>query len=426
MFKTGECGKNMSSEKPEDLIRKYLNNSCTPEERAILESWYNKRSKEIAINKTGEDLHSADFGIKNLIHNDPSSVMSNSNTEIDYDHTQKEIWNAINKQTTINKSQFNVPKRNWYYFSAAASIIFICFIFWFSNFFLAHKQSSISTAQTIQPGSNKAELILADGSIIAIAEKENGIVANQDNSHIVKNGNGQIVYSEAQSNHSSPADDTGQANNKIVYNTLRTPKGGQYQVVLTDGTRVWLNAASSITFPTVFSGLERIVEASGEAYFEVAKNPKKPFKVISKGHVITVLGTHFNLYAYAEDPYVKTTLLEGSVQVSAHNESVIIKPGQQSTYDVNNQKLSTRTINAEGAIAWKEGYFEFNNEDLPTIMKKLSRWYDIDVQYDKTFVNQRFNGSVSRFEDAAKVLKMLEYTGTVHFKINGRRIVVMP
>ncbi|RZK78521.1 MAG: FecR family protein, partial [Pedobacter sp.] len=318
------------------------------------------------------------------------------------------------------------PKRNWYYFSAAASIIFICFIFWFSNFFLAHKQSSIFTAQTIQPGSNKAELILADGSIIAIAEKENGIVANQDNSHIVKNGNGQIVYSEAQSNNSSPADDTGQANAKIVYNTLRTPKGGQYQVVLTDGTRVWLNAASSITFPTVFSGSERIVEASGEAYFEVAKNPKKPFKVISKGHVITVLGTHFNLYAYAEDPYVKTTLLEGSVQVSAHYESVIIKPGQQSTYDVNNQKLSTRTINAEGAIAWKEGYFEFNNEDLPTIMKKLSRWYDIDVQYDKTFVNQRFNGSVSRFEDAAKVLKMLEYTGTVHFKINGRRIVVMP
>ena len=426
MFKTGECGKKMSSEKPEDLIRKYLNNSCTPEERAILESWYNKRSSEIAINKTGEDLHSPEFGSKNLIHNDPSSVMSNGNTEIDYDHTQKEIWNAINKQTTIDRPQLNVSKRNWYYFSAAASIIFIGFIFWFSNFYLKHKQSSISTAQTIQPGSNKAELILADGSIIAIAEKENGIVANQDNSHIVKNGNGQIVYSEAQSNNSSPANNTGQANTKIVYNTLRTPKGGQYQVVLADGTRVWLNAASSITFPTVFSGLERIVEASGEAYFEVAKNAQKPFKVISKGHVITVLGTHFNLYAYADDPYVKTTLLEGSVQVSAHYESVIIKPGQQSTYDVNNQKLSTRTINAEGAIAWKEGYFEFNNEDLPTIMKKLSRWYDIDVQYDKTYVNQRFNGSVSRFEDAAKVLKMLEYTGTVHFKITGRRIVVMP
>ncbi|RZK64813.1 MAG: hypothetical protein EOO85_29210 [Pedobacter sp.] len=123
----------MSSEKPEELIRKYLNNSCTPEERAILESWYNKRSKEIAINKTGEDLHSADFGIKNLIHNDPSSDMSNGNTEIDYDHTQKELWNAIYKQTTIDRPQFNVPKRNWYYFSAAASIIFIGFIFWFSN-----------------------------------------------------------------------------------------------------------------------------------------------------------------------------------------------------------------------------------------------------------------------------------------------------
>jgi len=205
---------------------------------------------------------------------------------------------------------------------------------------------------------------------------------------------------------------------------LETPRGGQYQLALPDGSKVWLNASTRLFFPTVFKPGERKVKLSGEAFFEVKSDPKNPFIVeTSTGALLRVLGTSFNVNAYQEDTHETTTLLTGSLQVTRNQSQALLKPGQQAI--VNTQKVEeVQEVETSYAVAWKEGYFMFNREPIKAVMAKVARWYDVDVVYDGPVTETRFWGTVSRFSQVSDVLKMLEATGKVHFKIDGRKIYV--
>jgi transmembrane sensor len=271
-------------------------------------------------------------------------------------------------------------------------------------------------ASKILPGGDKAILTLADGSQIVLEGSKNGVLARQGGTAVYKAKDGQILYDASKNNDQ-------QSETKSVYNTISTPKGGQYTIVLPDGSKVWLNAATTLKFPAVFSGNERHVELNGEAYFEIKKNQHMPFTVAVKNTQIAVLGTHFNVMAYADENNTTTTLLEGAVKVTADNESIKIRPGQQAKVQ---NHIQVSNVDATEAIAWKNGDFNFSDERIESIMRKVSRWYNVEVVYKGTPTDQGFVGVVSRDEDITEVLNTLELTGLVHFKLTGRRLTVMP
>jgi ferric-dicitrate binding protein FerR (iron transport regulator) len=280
-------------------------------------------------------------------------------------------------------------------------------------------------ANDIQPGGNDAILTLADGSEISLTDAGKGKLLETAGVSIVKLADGQLMYTA-----NEEPEKTG---TEVTYNTITTPRGGQYQVNLPDGSKVWLNAASSIKFPTSFAPQkERRIELSGEAYFEVAKNKRQPFKVLTPSsekdrmQEIEVLGTHFNVNAYEDEPETKTTLLEGSVRVSVpvSGAAAQLLPGQQSI--MKNGALQTVNVDTEEAVAWKNGNFIFAGEGIESIMRKISRWYNVEVVYQGKIQPNNYIGTVSRFSDVSEVLGILELTKAVHFKIEGRRITVMP
>ncbi|QEH40475.1 FecR family protein [Chitinophaga sp. XS-30] len=268
----------------------------------------------------------------------------------------------------------------------------------------------------IVPGGQKAVLTLADGTVIQLDSAANGQLAVQSGSQIM-NSNGLISYTPS-----------GSEAHVMAYNTLRTPRGGTYQLSLPDGTRVWLNAASSISYPVVFSGKERIVKMTGEAYFDVAQDAQAPFKVkVDENNLIEVLGTQFNVKAYKEDDLVSTTLLEGAVRVAGNGKQLTLKPGQQAQASV--EQLSVKTLGQAGisqVIAWKEGRFNFQDAHLQEIMRQLSRWYDIEVVYEKGIPDLEFIGEIERSLPLGEVLKGLKMSG-VNFRLEkGKRLVVSP
>ncbi|WP_346320560.1 FecR domain-containing protein [Chitinophaga sp. YIM B06452] len=266
-------------------------------------------------------------------------------------------------------------------------------------------------AFNVVPGNtNKAVLTLANGATIVLDSAANGQLARQAGATVSKTEEGQVAYREADS-----WSIAGQADE---YNTIQTPNGGEYKVMLSDGTAVWLNAASTITFPVAFTGSERRVSISGEAYFEVARNPRKPFKVEANGAVVEVLGTHFNVSAYPADAIHHATLLEGKIRLMKDAESVLLKPGQQARFGENAPAISVTTPeNAEDAVAWKSGTFNFNNLDLATVMNQVSRWYNVDVRYEGGKPQASIVGVMNRSTDLATVLKSLELTSGVHFTL---------
>jgi ferric-dicitrate binding protein FerR (iron transport regulator) len=269
---------------------------------------------------------------------------------------------------------------------------------------------------SIKPGSNQAVLKLADGSEIVLDSTKNGILASKNGVEVKQTKQGQVLYTSL-----LPAQGTG-----VSWNTISTPTGGQYQIVLGNGTRVWLNAASSLRFPVAFKGRERAVEVTGEVYFEVAKDEARPFKVSFNGNTVTVLGTHFNVMAYSDEAKSKVTLLEGSIRINNHAEQKLLRPGMQALVGDSNSTITTRRANLEEAVAWKNGYFVFDNENIQSIMRKVARWYNVTVAYQGNMTGKEFSGSISRFENVSEVLGMLELTGTIHFSIQGRNIKVIP
>ncbi len=275
-------------------------------------------------------------------------------------------------------------------------------------------------ANDVAPGGNKAILVLADGTEVPLDSTGNGTLPRQGDTRITKPGAGQLLYSQA-----------GSATGNIRYNTLRTPRGGQFQVTLPDGTKVWLNAASTLRYPTAFTGRDRQVQLRGEAYFEVAANAAKPFKVNvlttqSDSMEVAVLGTHFNIMAYEDEALVKTTLLEGAVQVSSGNRRKRLSPGQGASFNKQDYTLALQeNVNTEEAVAWKNGYIQLEGNDIQSAMRLIARWYDVEVVYNAP-VPAHFRGIIPRNVPVSQVLKMMEMTGEVHFEIRGKQLIVSP
>jgi len=274
-----------------------------------------------------------------------------------------------------------------------------------------------SASMPIKPGKDDAILILADGTSIVLNDVQKGMVSEQQGVQIEKTADGELQYRVVEGS-------------AAVENTISTPNGGQYRLVLADGTKVWLNAASSLRFPTSFSTHERTVHLTGEAYFEVMKGDK-PFKVISDNQVVEVLGTHFNINTYKEETTYKTTLVEGSVRITKRAEdaqelshtSKVLRPGQQAILSALGDKIIVEPVDIEEFIAWKDGYFKFEKATIQTIMRQVARWYDVEVEYRGALSNDLFVGEINRSEDIEEVLRVLRL-GKINAFIEGRKVVI--
>ena len=320
--------------------------------------------------------------------------------------------------------QIPIIRRPWFVRAASVAAV-ILFIFVSGYFFFPQKKSTNTTVirsataplKTIPapvPGRNLAILTLGNGRQILLDSSEAGTLASEGNTKIIKIGSGQLSYAATQN-----------GNPEIAFNTLSTPRGGQYQVELPDGSQVWLNSDSRLHFPTVFTGAERIIDLSGEAYFEVAKNKKMPFVVKVNGSEIRVFGTHFNVNGYADEALTKTTLLEGSVQVSKGESRAMLIPGQQAQVNVQGENVQVSIADTEEAIAWKNGYFQFNKSDISSVMKQLSRWYDLEVRFQGQKPEAHFRGKISRSLQLSEMMKVIEASG-VRCKLEGKTLVILP
>ncbi|NII85771.1 MULTISPECIES: FecR family protein [unclassified Pedobacter] len=327
-----------------------------------------------------------------------------------------EKWNPVlNKILAVDKPTAS-PKRilmnslKW----AAAAVVFI--VFSFTAYLSLQKKKEHVFATDVAPGKNKAILTLADGKKISLSDAMKGDVVKEAGFSITKTADGQLVYNVAGSENV----------NDTRLNTISTPNGGEWQIQLPDGSTVWLNAASSIQYSlNIGTAKQRVVKLDGEAYFEVAKNATHPFIVETDKQSVEVLGTHFNINSYKDEKVTKTTLLEGSVRVShnATNEHEVLKPGEQSLVSVSG--IAIKEVNVDEAIAWKKGYFMFNNERQESILRKVARWYNVEIEYaDADAKNVMYYGTVSRFEKISKVLTKFEQTGEVRFDIKGNKVIV--
>jgi hypothetical protein len=353
----------------------------------------------------------------NLI--DYSPLVSTESSESLLDQSFSNIKKTIASDNK-NIKPASLYKLNWFKMSAAATVIFLILgaAFYFlhekKEIIVAHN-SHIRTIQDIPAGSNNAVLTLDNGATIVLDTAANGTLANQGNIKVLKM-NGQLAYNK-----------TGNMNVKPVYNTITTANGNQYQLILIDGSKVWLNAASSIRFPTSFTGTERKVEITGEAYFEVTKNPNKPFRVDFKNEAgekdeIEVLGTHFNVNTYGDEPDMKTTLLEGSVKIKAGNKIQMLSPGQQALLSSNGIEIK-KNVDLDQVMAWKNGYFLFDNTDIYTLMRQVSRWYNVEVSFEGKVTPDGFSGKISRDVPLSKFIKVLELND-VNVRSEGRKLTL--
>ena len=336
----------------------------------------------------------------------------------DYPQVIERLKNGIEKDIAQQKKLERVSSlrivRRW--MAAAAVFILIASI----SFLWSKKRDTDSDGELtvtsspirITPGKDGAILTLSDNTTIVLDSAGNGIIATQNGSDVVLN-NGQLIYKTK--NHAG-----------VAYNTMTTPKGRQFSLVLPDGTKAWLNAGSSLRYPTAFVGKERKVEVTGEVYFEVAKNERMPFKVkVNERMEVVVLGTHFNINSYSNEASINTTLLEGSVQISNETQNQILKPGQQANVNSDQKINIVNNVNLKKVMAWKNGVFDFDDASLQEVMRQLERWYDIEVVYEKGVPDIEFVGTLARdlsLEDILKGLKLSE----VNLRIEGRKLIVMP
>lgn len=332
--------------------------------------------------------------------------------------TAKHILSQIHKR--IYSGGFKIRRIwGWSRVAAAAAVLVVILGTYLLFIDKSGKESQFLTNKPVQPadivpGGNKAVLTLSDGSVVILDNAQNGILSQQGSTKVLKLNDGQLAYNA----NGSPLGNGG----KVLYNTISTPRGGQYQMTLSDGTKIWMNAASSVRFPVTFSSTERRVELTGEAYFEVAKNTTKPFRVKTSRQEVEVLGTHFNINAYTDETTINTTLLEGKVKVTdAGEKSVVIIPGQQAR--LGKQLTVTDDIDTDEIVAWKEGLFSFKGADIQTIMRQVARWYDVEVVFEGKVPDKKYRGKISREINASQVLRILEESGA-KFRIEGKKIIV--
>jgi len=331
---------------------------------------------------------------------------------------RERVSNSIKTGSTTD----NPPRIRMFKWQLAAAIAaaLLVFVYLGTIFFKTEKpKGSVNFAKKKEikvkdflPGSVNAVLTLSNGESIKLDSSRNGIIGRNGNANISKSGNGLVISADGK-------------NLNNILNKITVPRGGKYDITLSDGTRVWLNSSSSLSFPTAFIGKERKVLLTGEAYFEVAKNKEMPFKVNVGGkQEVEVLGTHFNITAFAEEQNITTTLLEGAVKISYNKTSTLIKPGQMAVNTMQ-QKLKVLPADLEEVMAWKNDMFIFNNENIVSIMKKISRWYDVDVEYKGDVSGVNFDGNYSRSKGLKSLLRNIELTDKVRFITEERRVTVI-
>lgn len=343
-------------------------------------------------------------------------------TDFEQDNLVDKILAAnsqIMKPLTLNTPpRYHVQFLKTLWFRYAAIILLILGVstyLWFNHTSLpANSKNPINPSSDIAAVSNKATLTLADGTTILLDSAANGNLAQQGNAQVVKLANGQIAYNL-----------NGLPKGEVMLNTMSTPKGGQYQLTLPDGTKVWLNAASSITYPAVFGDKSRPVKVTGEVYFEVAQNKQKPFLVDVDGKsLVEVLGTQFNVNSYKNEEAIKTTLVDGSVKVSDGVGALVLEPGQQAQLLQGRSLNKVNNVNLEQVLAWKNGFINLEGNDLQEVMKQLERWYDIDVRYEGAIPSVQFKGGLGKnvpLSDVQRFLLKLE----IKTKREGRTLTVI-
>ena len=400
------------SDRLQQLLNRYLSGELTEDQRRELVTFLeNEEAAEQFMGLVQQQLSRGEFSVD-------GDLLKTENKMVD--GVLKKIH--LTPIVPVRRVPF---LRKWGWAAAAILIIGSGAYYWLATQHHNHELTSGNppVQNEIAPGGDKAVLTLSDGTTIHLDSASNGAIAQQGNASIVKLANGQITYNLK-----------GAATGGIMMNTMRTPRGGQYQLTLPDGTQVWLNAASSITYPAVFAGKERKVTISGEAYFEVVKHSEHPFIVDVEGKSsVEVLGTHFNVNSYADESAIKTTLLEGSVKVTpgtaerigSPSGAVVLRPGQQAQID--QQRLSVlNNVNIDKVMAWKNGLFNFEDASLAEVMRQLARWYNVEVIYEKGIPDIRFEGEISRNINLSNLLKVLA-RAEVKFRIEeGRRLVVLP
>jgi ferric-dicitrate binding protein FerR (iron transport regulator) len=323
------------------------------------------------------------------------------------DDTEEELKQRMHQRLmTVTRKPAKVLYTRWW--AAAAVMLVLAVVGWL--------WSSTPGAVIIAPGVNMATLTLADGSVINLDSTGNGMSLKQGHTKVEKTANGEVVYK---------SDNAGETT--VGYNVLSTPRGGQFKVVLPDGSAVWLNAASSIRYPTAFTGKERRIVITGEAYFEVAKNASAPFIVSVNNMKVTVLGTHFNINAYSEEPTINTSLLEGAILVQAGTALQHLVPGQATSVKPGTNEITLlQQADVNSAVAWKNGYFSFNAADIPSVMRQLARWYNMEVVYTDKLPEGTFTGEIGRTLTQEQLFTILSKAG-IHFKIDsGYRIIILP
>jgi transmembrane sensor len=348
------------------------------------------------------------------------------------DELRERLYSRIAAQKAIPRSPVRKLWRLPIKWAAAAVLLLIAGIatWWIStrNHQTEPAVQVVNNGNMPKPGGDKAVLVLSNGEQILLDSSSDGQLAEQQGSLVFKSGKGRIDYRQQQ----------GRVTEKVAFNTLKTPRGGQYKLTLPDGTKVWLNAASSITYPTSFQGKERSVTVAGEAYFEVAKIKAKngpgnmPFKVKVAGLIgegsnmeIAVLGTHFNINAYVDEPMARTTLLEGSIRLKKGTDQFLLQPGQQAQLEDNGQFRISADINAEEVLAWKNGYFYFDRANLRTVMRQIARWYDVSIEYRPGVPDMKFGGEIPRSANLEEVLKIMEVL-KIRFVVEDKKIIVIP
>jgi len=389
------------------LTEKFFAGNCSEIEKAELATWISQNREDEELSAVLESAWQNYKGGEPLSHEASERILVN----IFPDKTSQVIYEDYEEQPVF--------KKLWPRIAAAAVLVLGLGLYWWSaerrSLQLAENTTGKTEIKDLPPGGNKAILTLGDGTNIVLDSAGNGNLANQGNTSITKSGKGELIYSL-----------NGQINNSVVFNTVATPKGGQYHIVLPDGSKVWLNAASSLRFPTAFKSAERRVEITGEVYFEVTHNPRMPFIVKAGETEVTVLGTHFNIMAYPDEKAMKTTLLEGSVKVSRAGKSAMLTPGQQAKLSSSINTIRVLTdVDTDKEMAWKNGYFQFEDENLEDIMRQVSRWYDVEVTYEGNISREHFTGRLPRNANVSKVLKILSLSG-VKFRIEDQTIIVTP
>jgi ferric-dicitrate binding protein FerR (iron transport regulator) len=377
---------------PLELLEKYLSGKASPEEKEKVEQWYASFEEAKPVSEDAANLESV----------------------------KERIYQKITDELNLQKPVVPFYRKLAFRLSAAAIIILLI-----GSYFLFLPQQKIKTTSvetakaTLEndvapPAGNKAILVLDDGKKIELDSSANGTLAVQGKINVIKQNDGLIAY-------------TGKPGNKVSYNTLSVPRGSKpMKLLLADGSEVWLNVASSITYPTAFAGVERKVEITGEVYFEIAKNKEMPFivKKMNEDVEVKVLGTHFNVNAYEDEGSIKVTLLEGAVNVAKGNAGVLLKPGEQAQVYSDGQIKISGKEDLEGVMAWKNGRFYFDGADIKTIMRQVEKWYNVDIVYEAN-IPYSFVAKISRNVNVSDLFKILELTDLVHFKIEGNKITVM-